>query len=309
MPASTITDQRLAASPLTIEPAPAPPATSGPARRLPTRALARHLRSQLRTGDAILTGCAEPLSWIIRVGSRSDYSHMAVVTGPGRLIEAYDYAMTPTDTDEGVSAISLERFLARPTRPRLLTIRRPLHVDEDRLVAGARWLEQHSPSFPTVGMAYLALCGLSAPLRQLLPERVRRRTLLHQAALASDGTASMHCAEAATRLYHHAGVPLRFHEPRLRRHIEVVGRAEPPWELPELPARPRTAERARWPEGRLRAAAFTARSLHHVGRERYRNRGTVDLADLILPGDFARAQPFETVARFRHDAGSWTLAA
>lgn len=271
--------------------------------------LARLLRSQLQIGDAILTGCAEPLSWIIRTGSRSRYSHMAVVTGPGRLIEAYDYAMTPNETDEGIYSITLEEFLVRPTRPRLLAVRRPLRIDRDRLVAGARWLEQHSPSFPTVGMAYLALCGLTEPLLRPLPESLRRRVLLHQAALASDGTTRMHCAETATRLYHHAGVPLRFPAPRLERHIQVVGRDHPPSDLATLPAARRTASPGRWPDGRLRAWAFAARSLREVHRERRRDRGAVDPVDLILPGDYARAQPFATVARYRHGSDGWALAA
>jgi hypothetical protein len=275
--------------------------------RLPdAAALARALRSHLRTGDALLTGCAEPLSWIIRTGSRSDFSHMAVVTGPDRLTEAYDYAMTPNETDEGIYSISLDRFLARPTRPRLLEIRRPLRLDPARLVDGARWLERHSPSFPTVGMACLALCGLTEPVLRLLPERARRRVLVRQAALASDGTTRMHCAETATRLYRHADVPLRFVRPRLWRHIETVGRAEPPWDLAPLPTAGRTAVPGRWPPGRVGAGVFAARSLPRTWRERCRTEAAADVADLILPGDYARAQPFVTLARFRFGAQGWT---
>lgn len=271
-------------------------------------AMARFLRTNLRVGDAVLTGCAEPLSWIIRTGSRADYSHMAIVTGPDRLTEAYDYAMTPNEVDEGIYAISLDDFLARPTRPHLLEIRRPHHLDPDRLVQGARWLEQHSPSFPTVGMACLALCGLTDPLLNLLPGAVRRGLLFRQAALASDGTARMHCAETATRLYHHAGVPLRFPQPRLWRHIELVGRPEPPWNLAELPTVDRAATPGRWPAGRMRSAAAAARGLPRVWRDRCRTGAVADVADFILPGDYARAQPFTTVARFRLGPDGWSLA-
>lgn len=271
-------------------------------------AMADLLRATLRVGDAVLTGCAEPLSWIIRTGSRADYSHMAVVTGAATLTEAYDYALTPNEVDEGVYAISLDDFLARPVRPHLLEIRRPHQLDPDRLVDAARWLEAHSPAFPTVGMACLALCGLTDPLLDLLPPGLRRGLVRRQAALASDGVTRMHCAETATRLYSHAGVPLRFPRPRLWRHIELVGRAEPPWSLPSLPSAPRIAVPGRWPIGRARSLALATRSLPRAWRERCGQGSAADVADFILPGDYATAQPFTTIARFRLGPDGWAPA-
>ena len=78
-----------------------------------TVALGRHLADRLRTGDVVLTGADDPVSWIIQTGSRSPYSHVGLVTGRGWLIEAYDYALTPDETDEGVFAITLDDFLGR----------------------------------------------------------------------------------------------------------------------------------------------------------------------------------------------------
>lgn len=275
-----------------------------------TVALSRHLADRLRTGDVVLTGADDPVSWIIQTGSRSPYSHVGLVTGPGRLIEAYDYALTPDETDEGVFTIALDEFLARGNRLRAVEVRRPDRIDRSRLLAAAAHLEDHSPGFPTLGMIGLALCGLSGPALRRLPERGRRRLARHQTELAGDGVRCLHCAETVTRLYHAAGLEIRFRSPRLWDHLLDLLRSRPGLGLADLPSRRRRADPGRWPTGSVKATGFALSSTVMALRRRQRNRpGTVDAADLILPGDFARAEPFTTVARFRRRGDRWVEVA
>lgn len=306
------------------------------ARKLRALALGRCLR----VGDAVLTGGDDPVSTIIQTGSRSPYSHIGVVVGPGLVVEAYDYALTPDETDEGVFIIALDDFLDRCSHLRAVEVRRPLHIDRGRLVAAAHHLEDHSPGFPTLGMACLALCGLSDPLLGVLPGGIGRRLATALASVAADGVWAVHCAETATRLYHAAGVPLRFRSPRLWPHLVALqslqdrpgGQAQPP--LVDLPTSRRQAAEGCWPRGlRLApyAVAATVRAVGYRARRAWRDetqgdrawrdgasvvgadhgRGASrapesgDVADLILPGDFARADPFELVGRYRRQADRW----
>ncbi len=272
-----------------------------------TDALSHHLIDRLETGDVVLTGADDPVSWIIQTGSRSPYSHVGLVTGPGRLIEAYDYALTPDESDEGVFAISLDEFLGRGNRLRAVEVRRPDQLDEHRLVAAADHLEGHSPGFPTIGMAGLAICGLSGPILRRLPEWGRRRVARRQTALAGDGVRCLHCAETVTRLYHAAGLEVRFRSPRLWDHLLDLLRNRPGLGLAELPSGRRRADPGRWPTGSMKATRFALSSTLVALRQRRRQRpdDTVDAADLILPGDFARAEPFTTVERFRRRGNRW----
>lgn len=270
-----------------------------------TVALSDHLTGQLQVGDVVLTGADDPVSWIIQTGSRSPYSHIGMVTGPGRLIEAYDYALTPDEADEGVFAISLDEFLGRGDRLRAVEARRPERIDTARLLDAADHLMGHSPGFPTLGMAGLALCGLSGPVLRRLPEGGRRRVANRQSALAGDGIRCVHCAETVTRLYHAAGVELRFHGPRLWDHLRDLLAARPGLDLAGLPTGPRRADPGRWPTGSMKATGFALSSTVAAFRRRRQHQDTVDAADLILPGDFARAEPFATVARFRRRADRW----
>jgi hypothetical protein len=275
-----------------------------PRPRSTTLALTALLGERLRVGDAVLTGGDDPVSTIIQIGSRSPYSHVGVVTGPGRLTEAYDYALTPDESDEGIFATPLDEFLGRCDRLRVVEVRRPDPIDPGRLVETARHLERHSPGFPTVGMACLALCGLSDPLVDRLPAELRGRLRSALAALAADGTRGLHCGETATRLYYGAGVALRFRAPRLWAQVGAVTAERPPWHLVDLPTERRAAEAGRWPSG-LRAGPYAVRSTAVALRRRWRSNEAIDAADLILPGDFARAEPFRTVARFRRRGRAW----
>ena len=279
----------------------APPFTPSAGPVEPATVLAR----RVRPGDAVLTGASDPVSLIIQTGSRSPYSHIGIVVGPGRLIEAYDYALTPDETDEGIFSITLDEFIGRCGRLRDIEVRRPRAIATDRLVDAARHLELHSPGFPTLGMGCLALCGLSEPLLRVLPDERRRRLTGAQARLAADGAWAMHCAETATRLYYAAGLPLRFRRPRLWAHIQAIAAERPPWHLVDLPTERRRADAGRWPSG-LGLGPFAAGSTARALRDRARTPGPVDVADLILPGDFARADPFHTVARLRRRRGRWT---
>ncbi|MEL6981158.1 MAG: hypothetical protein AAFO29_01910, partial [Actinomycetota bacterium] len=270
-----------------------------------TVALSEHLVDTLAVGDVVLTGADDPVSWIIQTGSRSPYSHVGLVTGPGQLIEAYDYALTPDESDEGVFTISLEEFLGRGDKLRAVEARRPEHIDTERLLEAAEHLLDHSPGFPTLGMAGLALCGLSGPVLRRLPERERHRVAHRQTALAGDGVRCVHCAETVTRLYHAAGVELRFHGPRLWDHLCDLLGARPGLDLARLPTGERRADPGRWPKGSMKATGFALSSARAAFRRRRQHDDRVDAADLILPGDFARAEPFTTVARYRRRAKRW----
>ncbi len=272
-----------------------------------TGALSRHLADRLQVGDVVLTGADDPVSWIIQTGSRSPYSHVGLVTGPGHLIEAYDYALTPDESDEGVFAISLDEFLGRGNRLRAVEVRRPDRLDQQRLLAAADHLERHSPGFPTLGMAGLAICGLTGPVLRRLPESARRRVANRQTALAGDGVRCLHCAETVTRLYHAAGLEVRFRSPRLWDHLLDLLRNRPGLGLAALPTGRRRADRGHWPTGSMKATGFALSSTLVALRQRRRHQpdDTVDAADLILPGDFARAEPFTTVERFRRRGNRW----
>jgi hypothetical protein len=265
------------------------------------------------------------------------------------LTEAFDYALTPEESDEGVFAVSLSYFMSRSRAMRRLRILRPVTVDRQRVMSAAGYLHHHSPGFPTVGMGFLALCGLSGPALRLLPDGLRARVAAHQIRLAGDGIRRMHCAETVIRIYGEAGLVLRFSAPRLGLHIDRLGAdrsdvvhrgAVPPDaghgdtgygtantayrgavhgtadagngrpELPGLPTEKRIAARGCWPGGRqplraCRVVMAAVRSLRSTVGERARSRDRVDVADLILPGDFTRAEPFETAGHFVRTGRGW----
>ncbi|MEM7272868.1 MAG: hypothetical protein AAF547_07305 [Actinomycetota bacterium] len=275
------------------------------------------LEDRLEIGDAVLSGGVDPLSLMIQIGTRSRFSHMAVVTGPGQLTEAYDYGLNPDESDDGVYGLSFEDYAARATTMRQLQILRPEGVDRERVAATAAYLRDHAPGFPTMGMLFLAVCGLSTPVLRRLPAASERRSTIRQVLAAGDGIRRMHCAETATRIYHEAGLPIRFESPRLThhiRHLEKTGGGTAGDGLMSLPTAGRTADRGSWPtSGGLRhlgdRASFAVHGFRRTWRERTASEDPVDLADLILPGDFMRAWPFEKVARFHRDGDGWVEVA
>lgn len=283
---------------------------------------------RLKIGDVILTGGWDPVSLLIQVGSRSPFSHAAIVTGPLELTEAFDYALTPEESDEGVFAVSLSYFMGRTRAMRRVRILRPVGVDQQRVISAARHLHHHSPGFPSVGMGFLALCGLSGPALRALPADLRARLAALQIRLAGDGIRRMHCAETVIRIYGEAGLALRFSAPRLSVHIDQLdsGHGTPGHGNPghddsgqgdggrrpvlRLPTEERIAVRGCWPGGRQplragRAVVAAVRSLRATVMERARSRDQVDVADLILPGDFARAEPFELAGDFVRTRRGW----
>lgn len=273
------------------------------------------LDRELQVGDAVLSGGVDPISLMIQLGTRSRFSHMAVVTGPGEMTEAYDYAFNPDESDDGIYGLSFADYAARATTMRQLQILRPIGIDRDRVANTASYLRDHSPGFPGVGMLFLALCGLSTPVLQRLPEAAGRRSTIKQVMMAGDGVRRMHCAETATRIYHEAGLPIRFESPRLKYHIRHLiesGETEPVEELVALPTIDRTADRGSWPGGGVRElarnASITFAAVRETVRERSLAQDPVDVADLILPGDFMRASPFEKVGRFNWDGAGWIEA-
>ncbi|MEM7324585.1 MAG: hypothetical protein AAF531_15960 [Actinomycetota bacterium] len=267
------------------------------------------LDDRLEVGDAVLTGGVDPISLMIRIGTRSRFSHMAVVTGPGQLTEAYDYAFNPDESDDGIYGLSFSDYAARATTARHFQILRPIGIDRERVANTAAYLRSHSPGFPGVGMLCLALCGLSTPFLQALPDAAGRSATGRQIRLAGDGVRRMHCAETATRIYHEAGLPIRFENPRLTYHIRQLVDEEPTTELAALPTIDRTASRGSWPGGGIRQlrrnAGRTITAVRRTVQERSTAADPVDLADLILPGDFLRASPFDKIGRFRWNGSGW----
>ncbi len=275
--------------------------------------LVQDLISLLHPGDMVLTGGTDPISLLIQVGSRSPFSHVALANDHDELTEAYDYALTPDESDEGIFRLPVHDFVARSDSMCRVQVLRPIGIDQDRVVETCQYLLNHSPGFPTIGMAFLALCGLSSPVLQRLPANTRRRITMAQVRLASDGIQRMHCAETVTRIYHEAGLTVRFTAPRLSFHIAELG-GEITSQLVDLPQLERTASKGTWPAGPqpLRAAKATGAALRSLGpalRQRIAGTDQFDLADLILPGDFARAEPFENVARFEKTGRAWARAA
>lgn len=272
------------------------------------------LARDLRIGDAVLVGGSDPVSRFIQLGTQSKYSHMAVVTGPDELTEAYDYALTPDEDDEGIYRLSFSDFMNRSAKVKRLLVLRPHGIDERRLVAAADHLLSHSPGFPTLVAACLAFCGLSVPLLRTLPAETRRRLAQWQVRLATDGVSRVHCAEAATRMYAYAGLQIRFTAPRMQYHINYLRQLNSSDQLLPLPSGERTAVKGSWPTGlhpaTVSAAVSTAlRDSIRVAGQRARSTEPVDRADLVMPGDFVRAEPFTTVGHFVRTRQGWTEAA
>ncbi|MGH1489509.1 MAG: hypothetical protein ACRBK7_08980 [Acidimicrobiales bacterium] len=272
------------------------------------------LGERLCIGDAILLGGSDPVSRFIQFGTRSPYSHMAIVTGHRQLIEAYDYALTPDESDEGIYRLSLSELITRSDKTSRIRVLRPAGIDQGRLVAAADYLLTHSPGFPTVAAAFIAMCGLSVPFLKALPSDTRQRLALWQARMAADGVNRLHCAETATRIYNEAGLQVRFNAPRLEYHIQHLDRWRGTDQLIGLPTIERTAVKGHWPKG-LRPTNVASMFSTAVGdtvrtaRERARSTAAVDRADLVMPGDFARAEPFTDIGEFVRTRHGWAAAA
>jgi hypothetical protein len=272
------------------------------------------LANTLEAGDAVLVGGADPVSRFIQIGTRSKFSHMAVATGPDMLIEAYDYALTPNESDEGIFRLPLGDLIGRSPRLNRILILRPSGIDRSRFLAATDHLLAHSPSFPTFAAFCIAFCGLSVPFLRAMPARARNRVAAWQVRLAADGISRMHCAETVTRLYAYAGLQIRFNGPRLQYHIDHLRRITTGDQLLPLPTEPRQAVKGRWltnrgPMGVVDAARTGFSDAMRVAGQRARSTEPIDRADLAMPGDFARAEPFTVVGEFAKRSGRWALVA
>ena len=301
--------------------------------------LASWFRSTARPGDLVLTGCSDPTSRLIQFVTGSEVSHVAIVTGDESVVEAYDYGFTPLELDEGIYETPFEVFLGRTTLDRIM-VRRPVGLDVDTLASAIRFALDNSPPFPTAGATLTSLLiatgkpgaqriidglyavGLGSPIDRALDGLVD---------FVADGPERVHCSEIATRLYLGADLHLRFVQPVLAAHMgRVLGavrdggvvridrrkrgkiasldrhfrrRARPgdrvaidlgggPKELVDSKVSATTEM------GKMVGGAFRAR-LDDIDEHE------PDVADLILPADFERAEPFDTVGLVVRRRGRW----
>lgn len=272
--------------------------------------IADWLAATTRVGDLVLTGCHDPVSRLIQLATNSPYSHAAVVTGRDELTEAYDYALTLREDDEGVYRIDFRGFAERASRIADISIYRIEHLDGDRFEWTADALHESTPTYPTTA----ALMFIAGQLtRTMTNQRVRpdrrpsMRRIARQARFLGDGPRRVHCAELATRLYAAAGAFLDFRHPLLGPYIDVVNGVNDyladdlPSPLIEGRSRPK---RGLWvPKGTRRGRKLliaTCAGITDFGgatltRALYRLEP--DIADYIMPGDLAAAKPLTLVER------------
>lgn len=206
----------------------------------------------------------------------------------------------------------------------------------------------HSPAFPTVGagMACLLVALTRPEVRRITdPWTGRRRVWIDRlvdwlAHSVGDGQDRVHCSEVATRLYTWTGFELVFAEPTLGPVVlrmsggdeteDGAARIHPERRraLAELPRRKRRAVRSQRPQvdksagskvgtstswnatGQVFfATVFVAGTRGMIGtRPLDRRDPAPDMADLILPSDFERAEPFDTIGMLSRDGragGAW----
>ncbi len=204
---------------------------------------------------------------------------------------------------------------------------------------------RHSPTFPTVGAGMAcALVALTRPETRLVTNRLRGRlewrfdrTVDWLAHSVGDGARRVHCSEVATRLYTWTGFELQFENPTLGPVVlRMAGsqqienghvRIHPEW-LADVSTLPRLERRA---EPSLRPQVDKTAGSKVGVTTRWQATGSVliasvvmiidrgatgslptderepppDLADLILPADFERAKPFETVRMLVRRRDRW----
>jgi len=272
------------------------------------------LVSSAHVGDLVLTGQHGGAARLIQFATNSAYSHAAVVTGPFLITEAYDYALTLREDDEGVYQTDFETFVNRTKRLSDIAIYRVDDVDTDKLSWTADALHKSTPTYPTTAAALFiagqltrSITNQSVPVdRRPSSGRIRR-----QVGFFGDGPHRVHCAELATRLYAAAGAFLDFRHPLLGPYIDIVNGVND-YLADDLPS-PIAIGRGRakhgiWtPKGTRRgrrlllatSAGITDLSGALATRMLYRLEG--DIADYIMPGDLTSARPLTLVDRRRFD--------
>jgi hypothetical protein len=291
-------------------------------------------------GDLVLTGCSDPTSRLIQFVTRSQFSHVAIVSGERTLIEAYDYGVTPIEIDEGIYETPLAKFYERATLDRVM-VRRPVGLDQDTLESALRFALENSPPFPTSGALLTnALIATATPWGQRSLDLLRRLGLGRAVdgfldgviGLVADGPERVHCSEIATRLYYAADLHLRFVDPVLLPHFDrVLGAHRVDSRIVRVSRRLRgkIASLDRYPKRIARPGARAQKVVHRgpavaasskleagneirkMSVESLRERweegpaNESDFADLILPADFERAEPFDTVGLLVRGRTQW----
>ncbi len=296
-----------------------------------------------RPGDLVLTGSRDIASRLIQFGTKSQVSHAAVVASSETVIEAYDYGLTPNDEDEGVFETTFEEFVARSPRLDRIVIRRPDRLGPESAARIRELLDEavnNSPPFPTTGttltctLLLLARPGVQRLLDLGGPRLDARvdRLIDWLVRVIADGPERVHCSEIATRVYSGADVELRFMDPVLEPYLARVRAAKETQDgtfkvertqrrrLSALPRHlKRRARRSKRPSVEKgggskvktrtswEASGGVVRSSVAAARRRIDEAPShePDLADLILPADLERAEPFTTVSRLVHRRGAW----
>jgi hypothetical protein len=297
------------------------------------------LRETVQLGDLVLTGCRDLLSRLIQSGTGGRVSHVAIGRGDGRLVEAYDYGLNPDEHSEGVFATDLEHFIERSPNLQRLVVRRPHGLDRALLAEALTSVVENSPPFPTTGAGLTSvLVYASRPSVQRVLETVVGAGRLDSAygrlvRIVANGPLRCHCSETATRLYVAAGFNLRFVEPVLIGHLHRVAATrnggpyvaevddEARADLVRFDLHPgRRAEPTALPTIELHkgvrialgsALGITADLSGALVQSLRDRQATVsdhrpDIADLIVPADFERAEPFDTVGVLRKRRGEWS---
>lgn len=267
------------------------PAPPGPAAPLQRSGVADWLQEMLQPGDLLLSGNRDSVSRLIQWGTMSSFSHASIALSNEQLIESYDWAGTPCDSDGGVGRLSVQRYATRS--PLLdLAILRPKAIERDRFDEVTKHATHHSPPFPSTTGVLLAFAGLGDHPRLTIPgARSYAEKRLH---LLGDGAARVTCAEFAARVYLESGLTLRFQTLRLLYYIELLRTGEP--------ARLKAHTTPRIIDVSQDAALETTTLYEFVaGMPRALSTGLAtqvkpDWVDLLMPGDFVQSSSFDLIA-------------
>jgi hypothetical protein len=257
-----------------------------------------------RSGDVLLVGGLDPYSLAVQVGTGCRYSHAAVVVGPNLAVEAYDFSLGLDEGREGVYFTSITGILSRSKLARRVVVLRPVTspapVEVKRV---ADLYRANSPTFPSVGVLLLALCGLIQPLLWVFPAGPRRAVARKLLGLAGDGLVSVQCAELAVRVLHEFGVEIEFSTLYFGR---LLGHIEPPPATRTLRRRfadvgPGFEATPRGQVARARAAfASFRRALGHR-----RADTAADWQDFVLPVDLLQSPSLRPVGHFERRGDHW----
>lgn len=265
----------------------------------------RKLFSLLQPGDLVLSGGRNFFSEVTQFTTRSRFGHVMVALGNGLFIQATDVALTPPETDDGVVMLTYEQFWKKAMALSDVRAIRPNGIDHDRLRQAAEYLFEHSPTYPSVGAIVLGFCCLTSGAVSALPTTVKARIVRRQFLLVADGTARMHCAEFAVRLYAEAGVEVEFNGPVLADVIDHSLTLRP--ELLTLGLERRRALPGVWPKPLRDAAVYAVRESVATLRHRLDPSVERDHAGLILPADFERSPTFAPVFDATRRRSDWHL--